>query len=59
MFFLLTIESVVLLKNKQTRKGTITVYLLFFIFLGGEGSWVSHWKIVYHARPTLALVLVS
>ena len=36
MFFLLTIESVVLLKNKQTRKGTLTVYFLL-IFFGGKG----------------------
>ena len=32
MFFLLTIESVVLLKKKQTRKGTLTVYFLLIFF---------------------------
>ena len=58
MFFLLTIESVVLLKNKQTRKGTLTLYFFINIFWG-EGGWVSHWKTVYQARPTLALVPVS
>ena len=59
MFFLLTIESVVLLKNKQTRKGTLTVYFLL-IFFGGRGPGCPmHWKTVYHARPTLALVLDS
>ena len=35
--FLLTIESVVLLKNKQTRKGTLTLYFLL-IFFGGRGA---------------------
>ena len=45
MFFLLTIESVVLLKNKQTRKGTLTVYFLFFIFLGGRGVGCSTGKL--------------
>ena len=35
MFFLLTIESVVLLKNKQTRKGTLTLFFYIYIFWGG------------------------
>ena len=58
MFFLLTIESVVLLKKKANEERYS--HCLFFInIFWGEGGWVSHWKTVYQARPTLALVLVS
>ena len=39
------------------------MFIIYYYF-GGGGGWGrelgrSHWKTVYHARPTLALVLVS
>ena len=39
------------------------MFIIYYYFWGGGdgegGLGQSHWKTVYHARPTLALVLVS